>query len=115
MPTGCPSLLGIQKPTLMMVSKLIDVDKKVWHKKMVAEMFQANEASKVLAIPLNKQPVLDKMIWSDSVIGQFLVKSAYFKARKALGKTKNSYANKSTIWKIIWSASVTPSTRKSNT
>lgn len=63
LPTGCPSLHGLQRPTPMMVSKLIDADRRVWHTEMVSEIFQAEEASKILSnIPLSKQPVPDKLI-----------------------------------------------------
>ena len=95
----------------MRVSKLIDADRRAWNKDMVDEMFIADEAIKVMAIPLSKYYMPDKLIWSDSVIGVFTVKSAYFKAREALGKIQNSYASRSPIWKIVWSARVSPKVR----
>ena len=74
-------------------------------------MFQVDEASKILSIPLSKQPVPNKLICTDSVIKQFFVKSAYFKAKEVLDKAQNVYDNRSAIWKIIWTAKVIPKVR----
>ena len=68
---------------------------------MVDEMFQSEVSSLILAIPLSKRFVRDKLIWGDSVIGAFSVKSAYFKAREYLGKERNPYDDCALLWKAI--------------
>ena len=53
---------------------------------MVKEIFSVVDASMILRIPLSRQIIPDKLIWRESPIGKFFVKSAYFVARKVLGK-----------------------------
>ena len=78
----------------MKVSSLIDAENRVWHEEMVYELFQSKEAIMEISIPLSK---MDKLIWTKSVIGQFSVKSVYFKARTTLGKEINFYEERSPI------------------
>ena len=92
----------------MKVSSLIEADRGEWNETMVNEMFQVVEASKILAIPLSKKFVLDKLIWNDFVIGMFLVKSAYFKTREWLRKDCHFRENRSPLWKAIRQTKVIP-------
>ena len=62
----------------------------------------------ILEIPLSKKFVPNKLIWGDLVIGTFLVKSTYFKAREYLGKDINSFNDRAPLWKAIWKAKVIP-------
>ena len=65
----------------------------------------------VTSIPLSKLAIPDKLIWTESVIGQFAVKLTYFKAHMALGKEINIYEDRSPIWRIIWTTKVIPKVR----
>ena len=65
----------------------------------------------IMSIPLSKWPEPDKLIWIDLVIGQFSMKSTYFKARLAIGKENNLYKDRSNIWKSIWIVRVIPKVR----
>ena len=61
-PNGCPSLPSLQQPTPMKVSRQIDAEMRVWHDDMVHEMFQSNEASMIMPIPLSKWTETNKLI-----------------------------------------------------
>ena len=62
LPKGHPTLCGSHLPTFMKVSSLIDVDRREWNETTINEMFQAVEAFEILAIPLSKRFVPDKLI-----------------------------------------------------
>ena len=100
-PNRHPSLSGIHQPTPMKVRSFIDAERREWTEVMVNEMFQDEEASMILAIPLNKRIVPNKLIWNDSMIERFSVKSAYFKAREWLEKESYPYEDRSPLWKAI--------------
>ena len=82
-------LSGLQQPTPIKVGSLIDAERREWKDVMVNEMFQAEEASMILTFPLNRKSVPDKLIWRDSVVRIFSIKSAYFKAQECSGKENN--------------------------
>ena len=50
----------------------------------------------------------DRLIWRDSVIGVFSVKSAYYEARKVLNKEEVNRDHRDKIWRWIWTAKVAP-------
>ena len=92
----------------MRVSSLIDENRREWKQDMIEEIFQSEVASMIMAIPLSKNSVPDKLIWGESVIGNFSVKLAYFKVREYLGKEIDSFEDRTLLWKAIWRAKVIP-------
>ena len=92
----------------MKISRFIDEEKRAWHEVMVQELFQPKEATMVMVIPLSKVALPDKLIWTDSVIGQVSVKSAYFQERMFLGKELTPYEERSPTWRALRTAKVIP-------
>ena len=64
--------------------------------------------SVIMNIPLSIVPSADKLIWNDSELGFFTVKSAYFQARIYLGKESYDFSERKLLWKILWKAQVLP-------
>ena len=61
----------------MKVVNLIDEENRSWRVDMVKEIFIPKEASLILNLSsLTKQ---DKLMWMDSVIGEFSVRSTYLR------------------------------------
>ena len=75
---------------------------------MVREIFSVADASLICRIPLSRQTIPDKLIWTDSPIGKFSVKSAYFVARKVLGKEVYQQTQRHKEWGFLWRAMVIP-------
>ena len=48
---------------------------------MIMEDMTTLDATIIERIPLSRKSKLDKLIWTDSMTGMFLMKSAYFTAR----------------------------------
>ena len=86
LPSYCPSFEGMQQPTSMKVNLLLVDGERAWNEQVLRELFQPEIVSHILKIPLGKTAESDKLIWCDSQLGQFSVKSAYFKARTMLGR-----------------------------
>ena len=59
-------------------------------------------------IHLNNRSMPDKQIWRDSSIGILTVKSAYFYARKVLGKEIQLLSQRKLVWRICWTAKTIP-------
>ena len=108
LPSYCPSLLGNQQPTSMKVSQLIDIEKKCWKEEMLHELFQLEVVEMIQNIHLSRLAEPDKMIWCDSELGHFTVKSAYFMARSMLGRGNEANEERSPIWRFIWKSEVIP-------
>ena len=73
---------------------------------MVKEAFQPEEALMILNIPLSRYSEPDRLIWSDSELGLFSIKSVYFKARMILGKDSNPLDERDQLWNVVWKAQV---------
>ena len=71
--------------------------KRAWNEHILRELFQLETVLEILKIPLAKIVESDKLIWCDSQLGQFLVKSAYFKVRTMLGRESNQIQQKSLV------------------
>ena len=70
------------------------------------EVMIENDAALVFKIPLNRQSKLDRMIWRDSIIREFMVKSTYHVARIVLGKEDARRELRKRVWRRIWMAKV---------
>ena len=95
-------------PTPLRVESLINAENRDWNMAMVREVMTASDVTIVERIPLSRKRRPDKMIWSESMTGIFSVKSAYFTARRVLGKLEIASTNRDKIWKLIWSSKVAP-------
>ena len=75
---------------------------------MVREILAQNDADMVSKIPLSKKCMSDKLIWSDSVTGEFKVRSTYYVPRRCLGKHEFHRGDRKKVWRKIWLAKVAP-------
>ena len=46
---------------------------------MTCEMFKEEDVARIMAIPLTKVAIPDKLIWEGSITRQFSMRSAYYK------------------------------------
>ena len=107
-PSSKVQLPVLVEPTPMKVEKLLLNDKREWNMEMVREILTWNDADMVSKIPLSKKCMSNRLIWSESITGEFKVKSAYYVARRCLGKHEIHKVDKKKVWRKIWSAKVAP-------
>ena len=75
---------------------------------MVKEIFCEKDAEIISGIHLSHRSKSYKLIWRDSNIGLLNVKSAYYVARRVLGKEVHAQNTRNAIWGAIWKARVIP-------
>ncbi|XP_062014412.1 uncharacterized protein LOC133730929 [Rosa rugosa] len=93
----------IQKPHQIefeFVADLIDNQSRVWIPTTINSLFSLEVAANILAIPLSRRVLPDKLRWSPEKRGNFFVKTAYWIAREkvlenALTTTSNGNPTKS--------------------
>ncbi|OMO97058.1 reverse transcriptase [Corchorus capsularis] len=76
------------------VSDLIDHVEKRWLIDRLELLFQPDDIQRILCMPIPVSFQPDKLIWNDSSVGIFTVKSGYFVARRVLQKEEYSIADK---------------------
>ena len=59
--------------------KLFKIEGRSWNKDMLKEVIQLKVVSMILNIHLSYLPKPNKLIWGDLEIGQFSVKSTYYR------------------------------------
>ena len=69
-----------------MVSTLIDQDTRRWRKDTLDKIFLAFKVENILSIPIPHYAQEDQLIWVGNKKGIFMVKIAYFLARKVVEK-----------------------------
>ena len=100
--------LDTNQSTLMKVDRLMDGGRMVWNMTKVKEVLIDQDATLVEKIPLSRISRPDKLIWRDFIVGTFSVRSAYYKARKVLGRECLERAHREKIWYRIWTARTAP-------
>ena len=68
-------------PKPLPVSKLINADSKSWDVTTVRDIFTVSDTSLITSIHLSKQSIPDKLIWRETILGTYTVKSGYYMAR----------------------------------
>ena len=68
----------------MLVSDLIDTERRSWDAAKVKSIFILHEAEIVLGIPISYRLPNDSVIWAGTLNGNFTVKSAYGVAQNCL-------------------------------
>ena len=81
-----PQQRDFNMPTPMTIDKFILPETRNWNLDMIKELFHMSDVSFVTQLHLSHKTKIDKMIWKDSIIEVFSVRSAYFVARKVLGR-----------------------------
>ncbi|OMO88292.1 reverse transcriptase [Corchorus capsularis] len=99
--------IDTHKPSIR-VADLIDFENRSWNIDMVLNTFEKEDAWRILSLAIPRQPVPDRLIWNDNKLGCFSVRSAYYMARRLLGRDVMPIGSRLPIWKYIWSASVPP-------
>ena len=91
------------------VSELINKELGVWDVNILNFFLREEEVRTIQLIPLNSTHQADKMIWSGTKNGFFLVPSTYHLAKETKERkmTKCSMGMyRSEVWKMIWRLSV---------
>lgn len=97
------------------VCQLIDPNSKSWNEPLIRSIFIPMDVGKILQIPLPATPTRDKIIWKDSVNGQYSVKSGYkilHNQKTGQGEAGSSNSRGSRLWKKIWAIEVLPSCKE---
>ncbi|KAL0012539.1 hypothetical protein SO802_007647 [Lithocarpus litseifolius] len=80
--------------------QLIDQHSNFWNSNMIADLFSADSARAILAIPIPYNSKQDKLIWVLDSKGMFSVKSIYdFSFRSSSGNNQQN-----NLWKKLWKA-----------
>ncbi|OMO51274.1 reverse transcriptase [Corchorus capsularis] len=95
------------KPELK-VRDLIDVDNRMWRIETVLDLFEEEDAYRILALLIPRHPTRDLLIWNGTCLGEFLVKSAYYVAREVLQRSNLLQGPAHQTWKLVWSSQVLP-------
>ena len=74
--------------------------------RLVKEIFCEEDARLIAKIPLSKNTKPDRLIWMDSITGQFTIKSAYYVARTVLGREQLPRKSRPMVWRTLWMAKV---------
>ncbi|OMO57673.1 reverse transcriptase [Corchorus capsularis] len=93
------------------VADLIDDDEHCWDADKLQELFSAEDVVRILCLPIPRIPREDCLFWNDSKMGEFNVRSAYFVARKELGRGDLPVESPPQIWRMIWSSRLLPKVR----
>ncbi|KAL0004652.1 hypothetical protein SO802_012213 [Lithocarpus litseifolius] len=94
----------------VMVSDLIDIDRRCWDAAKVRSILIPHEAEVVLGIPINYKLLDDSVIWTRTSNGKFTMKSAYGVEQNLLeeGSSRSDMGSSSSnvkmnaIWKMVW-------------
>ncbi|XP_024200296.1 uncharacterized protein LOC112203585 [Rosa chinensis] len=93
-----------------MVADLINSHDRTWIPSTVHSLFSPDIASRILATPLSRRAIHDRLCWSPDKRGHFTVKTAYWIARESvLGNVLTSSSDGdpfNMLWKAIWKAKV---------
>ena len=90
------------------MADLINSNDRSWKMDIVREIFTEEDATIITSIPLSNRSIPDKLIWRDSSLGLFTVKSTYFAVRSVLGKNIEQHGQRKLRWKIMPKARVLP-------
>ena len=94
----------------VMVSDLIDTDRRSWDAAKVKSILIPHEAEIVLGIPINYRLPDDSVIWVGTSNGNFTIKSAYGVAQNCLKEGSSRFdmgsssdnSKMKAIWKMVW-------------
>ncbi|XP_024156414.1 uncharacterized protein LOC112164456 [Rosa chinensis] len=106
LPLGKPTGLRLAVDEVHIVSDLM-LGTGGWNVELIARLFSSEEAAAIMAIPLSRRSVVDRLSWRLSRDGKFSVKSAY---RYAFAHS-SSYSPLTlpvgaSFWKKLWKASI---------
>ncbi|XVF11859.1 hypothetical protein REPUB_Repub08aG0063500 [Reevesia pubescens] len=85
-----------------------EIEGRQWNIELLDECFGKTDVQHVLRFPLSIRRCPDRLIWNDSKIGVFNVKSAYCLSRHLLGKVVPSMDFRSPLWKLVWRSNTLP-------
>lgn len=87
------------------VSSLMSMDSNSWDLDILYDLFNVDEISTILSIPLDKN-VDDSWYWRHEKLGFYSVKSAYLQLQDHRGN--NSTASNSGFWRKLWNLKIPP-------
>lgn len=94
----------------VMISSLIDKDRRSWDVAKVNNTFLPFEAQVILGIPISPRLPKDSLIWAWTPNGRFSVKSAYRVAQRCVQQSRfkvergesSDGSRLKALWKLIW-------------
>ncbi|OMP06127.1 hypothetical protein CCACVL1_01702 [Corchorus capsularis] len=108
--------LPVERPNSMVpnvldhgiVAELIDQEERTWKEELLRSLFDPNEVETIMDIPLSLQRIEDKLIWTESKLGVFTVRSAYHVAIIFLEREVTDMELRNLVLKLLWTANVIP-------
>lgn len=104
---GLSQFVENQQATPLKVCKLF-YENGQWIHELLATWFDYDVVSRISRIPLSVYATKDTIIWTDSKIGMFTVKPAYYKVRKMLDRVQRTSNEARQVWSCIWKATLAP-------
>jgi ribonuclease HI len=101
-----PQLQGVHNLT---VNELMLPNLKVWDNDKIMSLFSADVANRIIDIPLFDDIVEDKLIWLDSIDGQYKVRSGYKLLVNISGAEVNIVNQDG--WNSLWKIYAAPKTK----
>lgn len=87
------------------VSSLIDSESGWWNYSLIVSIFERNEVEQICSVPLSPMKRPDKVIWSGTKHGGFMVRSAYHMAVQQKQKDYDEcswYKEHEQFWNSLW-------------
>lgn len=104
---GLSQFVENQQATPLKVCKIF-YENGQWIHELLATWFDYDVVSRISRIPLSVYATKDTIIWTDSKIGMFTVKPAYYKVRKMLDRVQRTSNEARQVWSCIWKATLAP-------
>lgn len=98
-------------PNDIYVSAFIDVGSREWDEERVRESFSAEDADRILSIPLSHRLPPDTQFWKHTKSGKFSVRTAYHSAISlfsSLGRNIPASSNPNDDWLKLWNMQTWP-------
>ncbi|OMO70912.1 reverse transcriptase [Corchorus capsularis] len=92
----------------MKVADLIDFEARQWDEDKLLNLFEDEDIVRIMCLPIPKALTRDCLIWNDSELGSFSVRSAYYVARQILGRADGTRTDRVPIWNRLWHLLVMP-------
>ncbi|XVF19448.1 hypothetical protein REPUB_Repub11eG0112000 [Reevesia pubescens] len=79
-----------------------------WNQVQVSELLSDTDAIIVENMQLCRSGCRDRLIWNETLMGNFTVRSAYFVAKRVLNGWNQFVDQRSCKWRLLWTSKVIP-------
>jgi ribonuclease HI len=109
-PSLKPSTIPSPSMAELTVNSLLNPDLSSWNNDFIHSIFNSQDATAILSIPLRNRTLVDTYVWQHTADGSYSVKSAYTHCMTLAANMSNT-AVPDQNWNIIWKQKVPPKVR----